>query len=63
MSTPLIDISPIMNTIVGLLGPLISLVLTIQIFRLVLDLLTRTIGGLGGAGEVRCRRQSSISAR
>ena len=48
MATPLIDISPILNTIVGLLGPLISLVLTIQIFRLVLDLLTRTIGGLGG---------------
>jgi len=48
MATPLIDLSPVMNTIVGLLGPLISLVLTIQIFRMVLNLLTGTIGSLGG---------------
>jgi uncharacterized membrane protein len=49
MSTPLIDLSPVLNTIIGLLGPLISLVLTIQIFRMVLNLLTGTIGTLGGA--------------
>ncbi|MEM4167720.1 MAG: hypothetical protein QXW98_04695 [Candidatus Caldarchaeum sp.] len=33
---------------VGLLGPLISLVMTIQIFRLVLGMITGLIGGLGG---------------
>jgi uncharacterized membrane protein len=49
MSTPLIDLSPVLNTVIGLLGPLISLVLTIQIFRMVLNLLTGTIGTLGGA--------------
>jgi len=48
MTTPVIDISPIINSLVGLLGPLISLVLTIQIFRLVLNMITGLIGGLGG---------------
>jgi uncharacterized membrane protein len=48
LATPLIDLSPVLNTIIGLLGPLISLVLTIQIFRMVLNLLTGTIGTLGG---------------
>jgi len=48
VTTPVIDISPIINSLVGLLGPLISLVLTIQIFRLVLNMITGLIGGLGG---------------
>jgi hypothetical protein len=51
MSTPLIDITPILNSVVGLLGPLISLVVTIQIFKLVLGMisgLTTSLGGLGG---------------
>lgn len=49
MATPIIDLTPVLNTIIGLLGPLISLVLTIQIFKLVLSLLTGVVGGLGGA--------------
>jgi len=51
MATPVIDITPVLNTVVGLLGPLISLVVTIQIFKLVLSMiggLTTSLGGLGG---------------
>jgi hypothetical protein len=47
MSTPFIDLSALTNTIVGLLGPLISLVITIQIFKLVIQLVS------GLATEVR----------
>jgi hypothetical protein len=47
MATPLIDISTLTNTLVGLLGPLISLVITIQIFKLVIQLVS------GLATEVR----------
>lgn len=48
MSTPLIDISALTNTLVGLLGPLISLVITIQIFKLVIQMITGLTAGLGG---------------
>lgn len=46
MATPLIDISALTNTLVGLLGPLLSLVITIQIFRLVIQMITGLVGGL-----------------
>jgi hypothetical protein len=48
MATPLIDITPILNTVIGLLGPLISLVITIQILKLVLSMVTGLTTGLGG---------------
>jgi len=48
MTTPLIDITPILNTVIGLLGPLISLVITIQILKLVLSMITGLTTGLGG---------------
>jgi uncharacterized membrane protein len=55
MTTPLVDITPIINSLVGLLGPLISLVMTIQIFKLVLSMITGLVGGLGSTlgGGVR----------
>jgi len=46
MTTPLIDISALTNTLVGLLGPLLSLVITIQIFRLVISMISGLVGGL-----------------
>lgn len=48
MSTPLIDITPILNTVIGLLGPLITLVITIQIFKLVIGMISGLTTGLGG---------------
>ena len=50
MATPLIDITPVLNTVIGLLGPLISLVVTIQIFKLVIGMIGGlTTGLVGGA--------------
>ena len=40
MATPFFDIGTLTNTLVGLLGPLISLVITIQIFKLVIQLVS-----------------------
>jgi hypothetical protein len=48
MATPLIDITPILNTVIGLLGPLISLVITIQILKLVLSMVSGLTTSLGG---------------
>jgi len=47
MATPFIDLTTLTNTLVGLLAPLISLVITIQIFKLVIHLVS------GLATEVR----------
>lgn len=49
MSTPLLDLSVLTNTLIGLLQPLLSLVIIIQIFKLVIQMVTGLTAGLGGA--------------
>ena len=49
MATPLIDITPILNTVIGLLGPMISLVIVMQILKMVLSMIGGLTASLGGA--------------
>jgi hypothetical protein len=51
MSSPFIDITPIINTLTSMLPAILTLVITIQIFKLVFQM----IGGLGR----RTRRSTS----
>jgi len=49
-TTPLIDITPIITSITSLLPAIISLVLVIQIFKLIFSMLTGPGGLLGALG-------------
>ena len=48
MATPLFDPSAILNTIIGLLGPLITLLIIIQVIKMIISMLGGLAPAVGG---------------